>query len=150
MKKLIIYSIDGYTAVLHPSEKWQGTLEELAIKDVRSNVEWYIIEESQLPLDETFREAWVIEDGSITADITKAKEVWLNKFRKARNPILAALDIDFIKAVESGNISLQNEIASKKQILRDITLINLPNITEEIKAIWPEVLGQNPFINNLV
>jgi hypothetical protein len=150
MKKLITYSIDGYTAILYPSEKWQGTLQELAIKDVPSNTEWYIIEDSQLPLDETFREAWIIENGLITVDITKAKEVWLNKFRKARNPLLAALDIDFMKAVEINNTSLQNEIASKKQILRDITLIDLPNTTEEIKNIWPEILGQNPLINNLV
>jgi len=37
-------------------------------------------------------------------NITKAKEVHLNKFRVARTSILAKLDIDFMKAVESGNV----------------------------------------------
>lgn len=150
MKKLIIYSINTYTVVLYPSEKWSGSLEELAIKYIPANTVWYIIEESQLPLDQTFRDAWIIENGLILVDIAKAKEIWLNKFRKVRGPILSSLDIEFMRAVEKRDINLQNEIAFKKQILRDITLTELPNTTEEIKATWPEVLGINPFINNYV
>ena len=148
MKKLIIYSLNGYTVVLYPSEKWSEALEELAIRHIPANVVWYIIEESQLPPDETFRDAWIIENSLISVDIVKAKEIWLNKFRKARNPILSLLDIEFMRAVEKGDINLQNEIASKKQILRDITLTELPNTTEEIKATWPEILGKNPLIDN--
>ena len=79
----------------------------------------------------------------IKINIDKAKEIWLNHYRAARAPILAALDVDFMKAVESGNIDIQKEIASKKQALRDVTKIELPDTLEEIKATWPEILGQN-------
>jgi len=40
----------------------------------------------------------------------KAKAIWKNKWREARKPILASLDIEFMRAVESGNAAKQSEI----------------------------------------
>ena len=81
----------------------------------------------------------------IKVNLDKAKDIWLDHYRRARTPLLAALDVEFMRAVESGNTNLQKEIASKKQALRDVTKTDLPNTLEEIKATWPEILGQNPF-----
>ena len=39
----------------------------------------------------------------ITVDIAKAKNIWKEKIRKAREPKLAALDIEFMKAQEAGS-----------------------------------------------
>lgn len=77
----------------------------------------------------------------IKINIEKAKQIWLDKFRIARKPILEQLDIDFIRAVEQGDIDLQKEISLKKQLLRDITEIPLPDDLEEIKSTWPEILS---------
>lgn len=77
----------------------------------------------------------------IKINIEKAKQIWLDKFRIARKPILEQLDIDFIRAVEQGDIDLQKEISSKKQLLRDVTEIPLPDDLEEIKSTWPEILS---------
>jgi hypothetical protein len=72
----------------------------------------------------------------------KAKAIWKNKWRGAREPLLASLDIEFLKAVETGNSTKQAEIASKKQALRDVTNTPIPGTTpEEIKAVWPEILN---------
>ena len=72
----------------------------------------------------------------------KAKVIWKNKWREARKPILASLDIEFMKAVETGNSEKQAEIASKKQALRDVTQTEIAgNTPEEIKAVWPSVLN---------
>jgi len=72
----------------------------------------------------------------------KAKAIWKNKWREARKPILASLDIEFMRAVESGDASKQSEISAKKQELRDVTLLPIPGTTpEEIKSVWPEVLN---------
>lgn len=72
----------------------------------------------------------------------KAKTIWKNKWRVARKPLLASLDIEFLKAVETGNSTKQAEIASKKQELRDVTNTPIPGTTpEEIKAVWPEILN---------
>jgi len=72
----------------------------------------------------------------------KAKAIWKDKWREARKPLLASLDIEFMKAVETSGSAKQAEIASKKQALRDVTLTEIVgNTLEEIKAVWPSVLN---------
>ena len=58
---------------------------------------------------------------SITINLTKAKDIAKNNLRTERAPVLASLDVAFMRAVESGNTSLQTAIAGQKQELRDIT-----------------------------
>jgi hypothetical protein len=57
----------------------------------------------------------------ITINLTKAKDIAKNNLRTERAPVLASLDVSFMRAVESGNTSLQTAIAEQKQELRDIT-----------------------------
>ena len=57
----------------------------------------------------------------ITIDMTKAKEIAKDNLRAERAPVLASLDVQFMRAVESGNTELQTAIAAQKQALRDIT-----------------------------
>jgi hypothetical protein len=72
----------------------------------------------------------------------KAKAIWKDKWREARKPLLASLDIEFMKAVETADTEKQAEIASKKQALRDVTQTEIVgNTPEEIKAVWPSVLN---------
>jgi len=72
----------------------------------------------------------------------KAKAIWKDKWREARKPLLASLDIEFMKAVESADTAKQAEIAEQKQALRDVTLTEITgNTPEEIKAVWPSVLN---------
>jgi len=72
----------------------------------------------------------------------KAKAIWKDKWREARKPLLASLDIEFMKAVETADTEKQAEIASKKQALRDVTNTEINgNTPEEIKAVWPSVLN---------
>jgi uncharacterized protein (DUF2267 family) len=72
----------------------------------------------------------------------KAKAIWKDKWREARKPLLASLDIEFMKAVETGNSEKQAEIATQKQALRDVTQTEIAgNTPEEIKAVWPSVLN---------
>jgi hypothetical protein len=72
----------------------------------------------------------------------KAKVIWKDKWRDARKPLLASLDIEFMKAVESADTAKQAEIAAQKQALRDVTQTEIVgNTPEEIKAVWPSVLN---------
>ena len=57
----------------------------------------------------------------ITINLTKAKDIAKTNLRTERAPVLATLDVSFMRAVESGNTSLQTAIAEQKQELRDIT-----------------------------
>jgi len=57
----------------------------------------------------------------ITINLNKAKDIAKNNLRAERAPVLASLDVTFMRAVESGNTTLQTAIAEQKQELRDIT-----------------------------
>lgn len=76
-------------------------------------------------------------------NIEKAKEIKKDMLRADRAPLLAQLDVEFIRAVEAGDTALQAEIAAKKQELRDITKaqeITQATTLEELKVFIPEVL----------
>jgi hypothetical protein len=70
----------------------------------------------------------------ITIDILKAKEVWKNKIRIAREPALEKLDIDFMKAQEAGTDT--TSIVADKNTLRDLPdQVDTATTTDEIKAM---------------
>ena len=141
--KLIIYPIDNEIAIVIPSKDWD--IKDVITKDVPVNVPYKVVEDL-IFFDGTFFKAYEFDqDIGAKINISKAKEIWLEHYRRARTPLLAALDVSFIRAVESGDTDLQKEIAAKKQALRDVTKTDLPNTLEEIKSTWPEILGQNPF-----
>ena len=61
MNKRIIYKTEeGGVAVIIPSPNYlqDHTIEELAAKDVPEGAEFEIVEDSDVPSDRTFREAW--------------------------------------------------------------------------------------------
>ena len=79
----------------------------------------------------------------ITINLDKAKNIQKNRWREARKPLLIQLDTEFMRAVESGDTVKQQQIAAKKQALRDVTVTDLSTITtpEEIKNVWPDILN---------
>ena len=83
---------------------------------------------------------------SIKINMDKAKDIWRNQWRSARGPLLEQLDVDFMRAVESGDSAKQTAVADEKQALRDVTDTDLSGVatTNDIKQVWPDVLGKNP------
>ena len=80
----------------------------------------------------------------ITVNINKAKDIWKDKIRVARKPKLEELDIQFIKAQETGADT--SSIVANKQELRDYpTQVDTATTTDEIKAVWDtDKLGDKP------
>ncbi len=70
--KRIIYKTEEGVSIIVPSPNWTGTIEELAAKDVPSGSEYWIVEDSDLPSDKTYRNAWEINDGVVSVNSTKA------------------------------------------------------------------------------
>tara|TARA_R110002050_G_scaffold283088_2_gene431278 strand:- start:228 stop:410 length:183 start_codon:yes stop_codon:yes gene_type:complete len=58
----IIYPKDTGVAVVIPSPNWKGTIEELAAKDVPNGKSYKIVEDSDIPSDRTFRDAWEYQE----------------------------------------------------------------------------------------
>lgn len=71
----------------------------------------------------------------IKINLDKAKEILKDRVRAERAPMLSSLDVEFMRAVEAGDTQKQQEIASKKQSLRDATKsVDLISSVDEIKA----------------
>ena len=112
----------------------------LAIKDVPQGVEYKIVDSINIENDYFNAYEFDAETGA-KVNIDKAKAIHLDKFRAARAPKLAKLDIDFMKAVEANDEAKKVEIIAAKQALRDVTLTPLPNDLAGIKATWPDILN---------
>ena len=74
----------------------------------------------------------------IVINMDKAKDIRREQLRVERKPLLDALDVQFMRAVETGDTALQQSIAEKKQMLRDAPAspeIAAAQIVDELKAI---------------
>jgi hypothetical protein len=100
--------------------------------------------------DGDYYEAWTMvskngisDQYSVEVDMVRAREVHRNKLREARKQALETLDVAFMRTVERGDIAKQQEIAAKKQQLRDITTdprIDTATSCEELRALTIEAL----------
>ena len=83
----------------------------------------------------------------IKVDMAKAKEVHKKNIRDARAPKLAALDVDFQRALETSSGTAL--IVANKQALRDAPAaagIATATTTDELKAQWDKtILGTSPY-----
>ena len=138
---------------INPATGKIWTIEEIAEKDVPVGVSTYsIVEDSVIPTDFSFRGAWVgvgigTTGATITEDITKAKEIHKANIRAAREPKLAALDVEFQRALETSSDT--TEIVSKKKALRDApanAAIDAAKTVAELQASWDTaILGTSPY-----
>ena len=77
---------------------------------------------------------------SISINITKAKAIKLDGFRAERAPLLAALDVAFMRAFEKADTAECACIAAEKQALRDVTKVTLPDDIAALKDFKPDIL----------
>jgi hypothetical protein len=84
----------------------------------------------------------------LNIDVSRALDVHKKQIRIKREILFKDLDVQFMRALEVGNTTLSAEIGAKKQALRDITDIDVSNVTtlDELKALWnEELLGPSPY-----
>ena len=144
--KNIVYTQNDFLVVMSLSDKCSLTVEEIQAKDVPDGVTSYIVDHSSLPTDTDFQNAWVYKDGKVEVDLAKAKEVHKEYIRRERKEKLAALDIEFQRALETGDTSA---VVAKKQALRDATAdsaIDAATSVAELRAQWnTSILGTSPY-----
>ena len=106
---------------------------------------------STKPSDRHFRNAWVFDSSqsAISEDLTVAKEIFKDKIREVRRPLLEAEDVVYMKALEADDATAKAASVAKKKKLRDApaasAITNAINITA-LKAAWDEdVLGTSPY-----
>ena len=102
-----------------------------------------------VPANRDFRGAWSLSGSVITEDLTKAKEIFKDKIREVREPLLAAEDVAYMKALEADDSSAKTASVTKKTALRDATdasAISSASDIDALKAAWDtSVLGDSPY-----
>ena len=64
--KIIYREKEGTVSVINASPEWSGTMEELAQKDVPTGLKYKIVEDSVIPSDRLFRNAWEVAESDLT------------------------------------------------------------------------------------
>lgn len=144
--KIVYTDNSGNTCIVNPArqEDVAKVLPEIASMTQAEFIEWVkakdvpadatnvsIVTADAIPTDRTFRNALKHD---LTHDKQKCVDITNNRLRAERAPLLADLDVKFIRAQESGQETAS--IVAEKQRLRDITKIANPSMTlEELKAL---------------
>lgn len=139
-KKIVYKGPNGRLCVVSPAAGCGLTVEQIAEKDVPKGVPYSIVDESEMPLDRVFRDAWSLSDGRVLVDMPRAREIHRQRLRAIRKPLLESLDADFMRAVENGDQAGQKAVATMKRSLRDITAhpgIDAAKTPEELSAAIP-------------
>jgi len=64
--KIIYKTLEDTVSIINPVPNWSGTLEELAQKDVPTGLKYKIVEDSVIPSDRSFRNAWEVDEAELT------------------------------------------------------------------------------------
>ncbi len=137
MTQAIIFTNDnGGVATCIPTG--EISIDAVMEKDVPKGKGARIVNIADLPRDNDFYDAWEMDATSVTVNLAKAKEITKKRLRAEREPLLAAQDVAFQRALESGADT--TAIVVEKQRLRDITgLVDAVTTLEGLRAIKAEV-----------
>ena len=133
MTQVIIHATEnGNVAVTVPTG--EISIEAVLAKDCPKGA--LIVEDNTLPqgVGVSFFDAWELADGVVTVSLTKATEITKKRLRSEREPLLAAQDVAFQRALETGADT--SAIVAEKARLRDVTtLADAQTSLEGLRAI---------------
>ncbi len=155
MKVIIYKDDDNGMTVVYPAyqPEWNQVEQDQFLlfvqnKDVpklydgSTRISWIIEGEETLKL-RYLRRAWKVnDDGQMYFDRNAAEELKKEHFRYLRKPFLEKLDVAFMKALEVGDSATVASIVAQKQILRDITDIDMSqyDTPQKLHEFIPDVL----------
>jgi hypothetical protein len=129
MTQAIIFTNDnGGVSVCIPTG--EISIEAVQAKDTPKGS--LIVNTSDLPAANDFFDAWELADGKVTVSLAKATEITKKRLRAEREPLLAAQDVAFQRALEEGKDT--SAIVAEKQRLRDITNITATTL-EDLRSL---------------
>jgi hypothetical protein len=111
--------------------KWPAEMQQAVIAHAP-------LDPATIPSDRTFRDAWTLQSGAVVHDMAKARDIWRERLRAERAPLLTALDQAYLKADEAGDAAGKAAIAAQKQQLRAAPAdpsIDAAETPDDLKAI---------------
>lgn len=102
-----------------------------------------------VPSDRHFRGAWTLSGTTISEDLATAKDIFKDKIREVRKPLLEAEDVVYMKAMEADDATAKAASVTKKTNLRNApaaSAIADATTIAELKAAWDaDLLGDSPY-----
>jgi hypothetical protein len=102
-----------------------------------------------VPANRDFRGAWSLSGNVISEDLAKAKDIFRDKIREVRGPLLDAEDVTYIKAIEADDADAKAASVAAKNALRDApaaAAIDAATDIASLKAAWDaDTLGDSPY-----
>ena len=98
-----------------------------------------------VPANRDFRGAWSLSGTVISEDLDKAKEIFKDKIREVRGPLLEAEDVVYMKAMEPDDASAKTASVTKKNALRDAPAASAIGSASTIAAWDTSLLGDSPY-----
>lgn len=137
MQVIIFTNDNGGVATCIPTG--EISIDAVLEKDVPKGKGARIVNMSDLPNQyNDFYNAWEMDATSVTVNLAKAKELTKARLRAERTPLLAAQDVLFQRALESGADT--TAIVAEKNRLRDVTnLADACTTLEELRSLKAEV-----------
>lgn len=144
MRKILFTNIDGSLSVVHPvcntigetlttdAEIEQRAWDKLPVDAINP----VFVDESVIPTDRTFRNAWEHGGDSVIQNITKAKTIAHDKRREARSAEFAPLDIKATIPSEATAAEAARQVVREKYATMQ-TAIDAASTVDEIKAAMP-------------
>ena len=133
MQVIIFTNDNGGVATTIPTG--EISIEAVLEKDVPKGRGARIVSITDLPNQyNDFYDAWEMDSTSVTVNLTKAKELTKTRLRTERTPLLAAQDVLFQRALETGADT--TAIVTEKNRLRDVTdLADSCTTLEQLRAL---------------
>lgn len=131
MQVIIHENENGGVSVTVPT----GELFIEAVKEKDTPSGSIIVDSETLPnSDNDFFDAWQLSGSTVSVNISKAKEITKKRLRAEREPLLAAQDVLFQRALETSADT--TAIVAEKQRLRDITTqVDSATTTAQLRAM---------------
>ena len=131
MQVIIFTNDNGGVSVCVPTGEL--SVAETKMKDTPGHS--IIVDSSELPeADNDFFDAWELNNNVVSVNIDKAKDLTKARLRRERAPLLAAQDVLYMRALETGADT--TAVVAEKQRLRDITqLADQAQSLEALRAI---------------
>jgi len=144
--KIVFTRPDGGTSIMTPApqadvarvlpevkdmteQQFVEFIRDRSVPEGATNVR--IVQDNEIPTDRTFRDAL---KNDLTHDKVKCVVITQDRLRREREPLLAALDTQYIRAIEDGTPTAP--IVAEKQRLRDITTMAHAGLSlDELKAL---------------
>lgn len=100
------------------------------------------IDQSLLPADRYFRDAWTVDGTSLTIDPVKALAIKIANLQAIATPLIDNLKSQFIDALMAADSAKQATITSQISQLNDIPNLTYPTDLNELQNYTPDIIVQ--------